>query len=275
MNLARKGEVNARTLPLGKPQLEFLERFAMSDPGAIWFREVADDTLRMFNQGYLDYDRALWNRAVKKGPMPRLSRLLTGRLSEEGQFASDLEVFKFGAYEGAGAMAQPAGIGLGNKGMQCQFPTSEELVDPQAILSHEFGHTRYGDPDSAGTLVGEARTVERYENPVRVRNGYEPRTMYFQRTDQGSLEPRKDSLLSRLKILEKEKGISIQDLRAVERYHCDCFGPLPVILECEVRERKPGKDLTEPASEHNCRLNWKGDQAPMPTQPLPIMKKPE
>ncbi|MCP5191152.1 MAG: hypothetical protein H6988_12315 [Pseudomonadales bacterium] len=264
INLARKGEVNARTLPLAQPQLEFLERFAMSDAGAVWFREVADDTLRMFNQGYLDYDRALWNRAVKNGPMPRLSRLLTGRLSEEGQFASELEVFKFGAYHGPGAMAQPAGIGLGNKGMQCQFPTSEELVDPQAILSHEFGHTRYGDPDSAGTLLGEARTVELYENPVRVRNGYEPRTVYFQRTNQGGLEARKDSLLDRLKILEKDKGISVRDLRAVERYHCDCPGPLPVILDCEVRELPPGQDLSQPTTKHDCKLHWKGDQALVP-----------
>lgn len=259
LNLARKGEVNPRTLPLAPAQISFLERFALSDAGAVWFREVADDTLRLFNLGYLEYDRALWRQAVKSGHIPRLSQLLTGRLTEAGQFAADLQVFKFGAYPGPGAVAQPAGIGLGDAGMKCQFPTSEELVDPLAVLSHEFGHTRYGDPDSAGTLLGEARTVERYENPVRVRNGYEPRTVYFLRTDQGGLEARKDSLLDRLKILEKEKGISVEDLRAVERYHCDCPGPLPVILECEVRELPPGPDLTQPTTKHDCKLHWKGE----------------
>jgi hypothetical protein len=268
LNLARKGEVNPRTLALAPAQIDFLERFALSDAGAVWFREVADDTLRLFNLGYLEYDRALWRKAVKSGQMPRLSRLLTGRLSEAGQFAADLQVFKFGAYHGPGAVAQPAGIGLGDAGMKCRFPTSGELVDPHAVLSHEFGHTRYGDPDSAGTLLGEARTVELYENPVRVRNGYEPRTVYFQRTNQGGLEARRDSLLDRLKILEKEQGISVEDLRAVERYHCDCPGPLPVILDCEVRELPPGPDLAQPTTKHDCKLHWKGESPlPAPSQP--------
>jgi hypothetical protein len=268
INLARKGEVNARTLPLSPEQIAFLERFALSDAGAIWFKEMADDTLRLFNAGYLGYDQALWKRALKSGHMPRLSELLTGRLTEAGQFVADLQLFKFGAYQGPGALAQPGGIGLGDLGLKCHFPTSDELVDPHAVLSHEFGHTRYGDPDSAGTLLGEARTVERYENPVRVRNGYEPRSVYFQRNDQGNLEARKGSLLERLKILEKEKGISIQDMKSVNRYHCDCPGPLPVILECEVRELPPGKELTDPATEQNCTLRWKGDPVPMPV-PLP------
>ncbi len=257
INLARKGEVNTRTLALPPPQLELLERFALGDAGAVWLREVADDTLRLFNKGYLEYDQDMWRRALKSGHMPRLSRLLTGRLTEAGQFAEDAQVFKFGAYSGPGAMAQPGGIGLGDAGLRCHFPSSNELVDPHAILSHEFGHTRYGDPDSAGTLLGEARTVERYENPVRIRNGYEPRTLYFERTNQGNLEPGRGSLLDRLKILEREKGISIVDQRAVDRYHCDCPGPLPVILNCEVRQR-PGTDgVADPAFEHNCKLNWK------------------
>lgn len=262
LNFARKGEVNSRTLALLPRQIELLERFARNDAGAVWLREVADDTLRLLNQGYLEYDRALWLRALKSGRMPRLSQLLTGRLSEAGQFAADLEVFKFGAYAGPGAVAQPGGIGLGDAGLRCHFPSSDELVDPHAILSHEFGHTRYGDPDSAGTLLGEARTVERYENPVRVRNGYEPRTLYFERSDQGKLEPGKGSLLDRLKILEREKGISITNQGKVDRYHCDCPGPLPVILNCEVRQRPGADGVIDPAFEHDCKLNWKPEPAP-------------
>ncbi len=262
LNFAHKGEVNSRTLALLPQQIELLERFAMGDAGAVWLREVADDTLRLFNKGYLDYDKMLWRRALKSGRMPVLSALLSGRLSEAGQFAEDAEVFKFGAYAGPGAVAQPGGIGLGDAGLRCHFPSSDELVDPHAILSHEFGHTRYGDPDSAGTLLGEARTVERYENPVRVRNGYEPRALYFERTGQGKLEPGKGSLLDRLKILEREKGISIADQRTVDRYHCDCPGPLPVILNCEVRQRPEADGIVEPAFEHDCKLTWKPEQSP-------------
>ncbi|MDP2433734.1 MAG: hypothetical protein Q8O33_17165 [Pseudomonadota bacterium] len=295
LNFAHKGEVNTRTLALLPQHIELLERFALSDAGAVWFREVADDTLRLFNKGYLEYDQALWRRALSSAPgsgkspepppvgaksilgrpgdrlesgrIPKLSQLLTGRLTEAGQFAEDAQVFKFGAYAGPGAMAQPGGIGLGDAGLRCHFPSSDELVDPHAILSHEFGHTRYGDPDSAGTLLGEARTVERYENPVRVRNGYEPRTLYFERTDQGKLEPGKGSLLERLKILEREKGISITDQLTVDRYHCDCPGPLPVFLNCEVR-RRPGADgITSPAFEHDCKLNWKPEPQDVDTRP--------
>ena len=264
MNFARKGEAHPLGLPLAKPQIELLERFAMSDAGAVWLREVADDTLRLFNKGYLEYGKALWKKSVAKGVLPPLSRLLTGRLTEAGQFAGDARVFLFSGYAGPGAMAHPGAIGLGDAGLRCQFPSSGELVDPFAVISHEFGHTRYGDPTSSGTLLGEARTVERYENPVRIRNGYEPRTLYFQRTAQGGLEARKDSLLDRVLKLEREKGISVTDMAAVDRYHCDCPGPLPVILDCEVRQL-PGTDgILEPASEHDCKLNWKPDSLPVP-----------
>jgi hypothetical protein len=264
MNFARKGEAHPLGLPLAKPQTELLERFALSDAGAVWLREVADDTLRLLNKGYLNYDKALWKKSVAEGKPPRLSSLLTGRLSEKGQFAGDARVFLFSGYAGPGAMAHAGAIGLGDAGLRCQFPSSGELVDPFAVISHEFGHTRYGDPASSGTLLGEARTVERYENPVRLRNGYELRTLYFQRTAQGGLEARKDSLLDRLLKLEREKGISVADMTAVERYHCDCFGPLPVILDCEVRERPGANGIQEPASEHDCKLHWKPDSMPVP-----------
>ncbi len=266
LNFARKGEAHPLGLPLARPQIELLERFAMSDAGAVWLREVADDTLRLFNKGYLEYDKALWKKSVAKGVLPSLSKLLTGRLTEAGQFAGDAQVFLFSGYAGPGAMAHPGAIGLGDAGLRCQFPSSGELVDPFAVISHEFGHTRYGDPTSSGSLLGEARTVERYENPVRLRNGYEPRALYFQRTAQGGLEARKDSLLDRVLRLEREQGISVSDMAAVDRYHCDCPGPLPVILECEVRQRPGADGILEPASEHDCKLNWKPDS--MPTLPL-------
>lgn len=273
VNFARKAEAHPLGLPLAAPQIALLERFALADAGAVWLREVADDTLRLFNKGYLQYDKALWKKSAAKGLAPALSKLLTGKLSEKGQFAGDARVFLFSSYAGPGAMAHAGAIGLGDAGLRCQFPSSGELVDPHAILSHEFGHTRYGDPASSGTLLGEARTVERYENPVRVRNGYEPRVLYFQRTSQGGLEARKDSLLDRLLKLEREKGISVADMTAVERYHCDCFGPLPVILDCEVRQRPVGDASLEPGTEHDCKLHWKPDSFPAPGKD-PIKRKP-
>lgn len=272
VNFARKAEAHPLGLPMAAPQIALLERFALSDAGAVWLREVADDTLRLFNKGYLEYDKALWKKSVSKGrPLP-LSKLLTGRLSEKGQFAGDAGVFLFSGYAGPGAMAHAGAIGLGDAGLRCQFPSSGELVDPHAVLSHEFGHTRYGDPASSGTLLGEARTVERYENPVRVRNGYEPRVLYFQRTAQGGLEARKDSLLDRVLKLERERGISVTDMTPVDRYHCDCLGPLPVILDCEVRQHPGADGVLEPASEHDCKLIWKPDSFP-PVKSL-IERKP-
>ena len=263
VNFARKGEAHPLGLPLGVNQIDLLQRFALSDAGAVWLREVADDTLRLVNKGYLDYDRKLWRQAVARGRLPPLSKLLTGRLSETGQFAGDAGVFLFSGYAGPGAMAHAGAIGLGDKGLSCRFPSSGELVDPHAILSHEFGHTRYGDPASSGTLLGEARAVERYENPVRARNGYEPRVLYFERTPQG-LAPRKDSLLERVLKLEREKGISVQDMTPLERYHCDCPGPLPVVLDCEVRQRPGADGVLEPASAHDCKVQWKPDSFPPP-----------
>lgn len=278
INMARKGEAHPLGLPLAAPQLALLERFALSDAGAVWLREIADDTLRLFNQGYLEYDKTLWERSVDKGRLPPLSRLLTGRLTETGLFAGDAQVFKFSGYAGPGAMAHPGAIGLGDGGLKCQFPSSHELVDPYAIISHELGHTRYGDPSSAGTLLGEARTVELYENPVRIRNGYEPRALYFERINQGAVEAKKSGLVERLLRLEREKGIAIKEMSTINRYHCDCPGPLPIIIECEVRERTSGEDATDatkskPAFDRDCKVNWKPDTQIMPRLPIILPKE--
>lgn len=93
--MARKAEAHPLGLPLAEPQRALLERFAMSDAGAVWLREIADDTLRLFNRGYLEYDQAMWQRAVKQGHVPLLSKLLTGRLTETAQFAGDAQISNF------------------------------------------------------------------------------------------------------------------------------------------------------------------------------------
>jgi hypothetical protein len=258
LNLARKaGEIKPRSLPLTPAQEALLERFALSDAGAVWMREVVDDTLRLFNRGDLEARREVWSQARKTGRMTKLAALLTGKLSEGGQFSQEAALFKFYATTGEGAAAEPGIIGLGDAGFRCQFPASSQMVDPHAILSHEFGHTRYGDPTSAGSLAGEAATVEHYENPVRQRNGYEPRTVYYVRQPSGELKAQKSGLLSRLIHLQTVEGISVEDRRAIEQIHCECPAPLPVILDCEVRQKSGADGITESTSEQDCKLTWK------------------
>lgn len=189
--------------------------------------------------------------------MPELSALLTGRLSEGGLFSRGDSLFKFYAYPGEGASAEPGIIGLGDAGFRCEFPASSQMVDPHAILSHEFGHTRYGDPTSAGSLQGEAATVARYENPVRERDGYEPRTVYYLRQPADELKDKKTGRLSRLLHLQTVEGISVEDRRAIEQVHCECPAPLPVILDCEAHEKPDADSVTETGFTHDCKLTWK------------------
>jgi hypothetical protein len=257
-NLARKpGEMKPRSLPITPAQEALLERFALSDAGAVWMREVVDDTLRAFNQGELDASRKVWSEARRSGRMPRFTTLVSGRLSENGQFSEANPLFRFYAYPGEGAQAEPGIIGLGDAGFRCQFPSSDQMVDPHAILSHEFGHTRYGDPNSAGSLAGEAATVEYYENPVRQLNGYEPRTVYYLRAPSGEMKEKKTGLFGQLIHLQTVEGISVEDRRAIEQLHCECPSPLPVILDCTVREKRDSDGIAAPAFGQDCKLTWK------------------
>lgn len=242
VNVVTWARLPPQGLPLETEQIELLERFAMSDVGAVWFREVADDTLRLFNQGYLEYDSALWQRALVAGETPRLSELISGLLSETGQFAQDAAPFRLFAYDGTGAMAAAASVRLGTRGFRCRFPVSGELVDPLAVLSHEFGHTRYGDPRSAGQPLGEALTVARYENPVRVRNGFPPRVVYYLRVDPG-----------RVPIVRELPGNGATPAsNPVWGWYCECQGE-PVTLRPCPEPHADGLPLT---AEETCVLRW-------------------
>jgi hypothetical protein len=255
INLARKGEAHPLGLPLAAPQLELLERFALSDAGAVWLRAITDDTLRLFNQGYLEYDPAVWKRGIKQGRLPPLSELLTGRLTETAQFADDADLFMFSGYAGHGAMAHPGAVGLGDAGIRERFPASNERVDPFAILSHELGHTRYGDPASAGSLQGEANTVTRYENPVRIRNGYPPRALYFVGIHPSGEAPLKRNYMERMLAVERVKGISVNELAAFDRYR---IGLMPIMLDCAARAQ-PAPEFRSADFKSECKLNWKPD----------------
>lgn len=257
VNLCRKpGVVKPRSLPVTPAQEAMLERFAMSDAGAVWMRMVADDSLRHFNRGDLELRRPVWERALRTRRMPKITDLLTGALSEAGLFSQQEPLFCIYAYAGEGAMAEPGLIGLGDAGFRCEFPASSELVDPLAILSHEFGHTRYGDPASAGSLEGEARTVANYENPVRLRNGFEPRTVYYLRAPEGGGAVQREGLLSRLIGWQTVEGITVEDRRAIEQTHCECPAPLPIAVDCVIRAGAPGAESHSSVFGQDCKVRW-------------------
>ncbi len=232
LNLVTQPRVAPMALPLSEEQVTLLERFAHTDAGAVWFRAVADDTLRLFNQGYLEYDAARWRAFLEGGPRPRLSELITGRLSETGLFSQEVTVFRIFAFEGMGSQAGAASVRMGSKGFRCQFQLSGDAVDPFAILSHEFGHSRYGDPKSAGHPLGEARTVARYENPVRLRNGFPPRLMYYLRIESGRPQVTREPLFARLLAWRETPVLRLAELDPVEGLYCECLDVPGKLRDC-------------------------------------------
>ncbi|HRH80938.1 MAG TPA: hypothetical protein PLW81_07820 [Thiobacillaceae bacterium] len=253
LNLVTAYRVVPYALPLSEAQVELLERFARTDAGAVWFREVADDTLRLFNQGYLEYDVGSWQAFLAGGSRPRLSELISGRLSEAGLFAQDAAVFRIYAFHGSGSMGGAASIRMGHAGFRCQFQMSGETVDPFAILSHEFGHSRYGDPWSAGMPLGEARTVARYENPVRLRDGFPPRLVYYLRMDPGRPIGTRDPLYNRLLAWREYKKQDLAELAPVEGLYCECPDTPGALRDC----------LAEP-DPNPCELRWVAVRVPPP-----------
>lgn len=255
LNLVTARRVVPYALPLSETQIEMLERFARTDAGAVWLREMADDTLRLFNQGYLDYDADRWRAFLDGGPRPRLSELITGRLSEAGLFAQDAAVFRIYGYYGNGSMGGAASIRMGHAGFRCQFLMSGETVDPFAILSHEFGYSRYGDPWSAGMPQGEARTVARYENPVRLRDGFSPRLVYYLRMDTARPIGTRDPLYNRLLAWREHKRLDLAELAPVEGLYCECPDTPGALRDC----------LAEPRPSP-CELRWAAVQVEAPEQ---------
>lgn len=247
LNMAYMPRLAPWARPLTEEQVALVARFALSDAGAVWFREMADDTLRLFNRGYLEYDTRLWQAYLDGAVRPPLSALITGRLSDAGQFAQDAAVFRIYAVDGLGATAGAASIRMGLDGFRCQFQVSGEAVDPFAVLSHEFGHSRYGDPRSAGHPRGEARTVARYENPVRIRDGFAPRRVYYLRVDPPTTPAVRDPLLARALAWRDDDTLRISDLDLIKGLLCACEGEVAVLRDC-LALRRDERPL--------CELRW-------------------
>lgn len=180
LHFAKKDEFISGSLEITKEQKDLFHKFAMTDIGSNLIQKVIDDDIEAFNKGYLELNI---DSITDKS---NFVDIISGKLSTDAEFEA-YNLFKVYGYEGGGASGQSGAIALGNKGFKESFATGEK-VDPMAILSHEFGHTKYGDPSSGETLEGEAQTVLKYENPMRKVNGFEDREIYYSPKENISIE---------------------------------------------------------------------------------------
>jgi len=108
-----------------------------------------------------------------------------GELTEEGEFAG---FNPFRIVHGPTAQASLREIQLPER-FASHFSGSGLEIFPLAILHHEFGHTQFGMPPGPDDIITdqhgsrlrvehEMEIVRRFENPVRERYGYKPRTSY-------------------------------------------------------------------------------------------------
>lgn len=168
INIIKESDLNGNESVPQEKVMSLLHQFALSDVGAIWLRRVTDDTIAAINRGYLEVD------ASKK----TLSSLVTGKLTDDAVFDANFVVFKIFSFLGNGATGGGSRISIGENLFKDTFPSSGQKIDPLAIISHEFGHTLYGDPTSGENIHGEARCVEHFENPARVHHHYDERLTY-------------------------------------------------------------------------------------------------
>lgn len=168
INIVKSDELGPNEEIPNEKVMNLLHEFALSDVGAVWLRRVTDDTIANINRGYLEID------PKKK----KLLDLVTGKSTEDAQFDSDFVLFKIYSFSGKGARGGGARVGIGDELFRDTFPSSGQKIDPLAIISHEFGHTRYGDINSGEHIHGEADCVEHFENPARIHNHYDERLTY-------------------------------------------------------------------------------------------------
>lgn len=201
INLLKESDLSLQRLSPSQKTIVLIKKFALSDSGAIWLRRVTADTVEAINNGYYILSPSAAN-------CDSISGLVTGELSEKAifdPFFSRLQIYE---YIGYGAVATSGSIGFGSLGFKKKFISSKELVDPIAIISHEFGHTKYGDPTTSGFIQGEAYVVKKYENPVRIKNGYTPRTSYCEISSNTSIDIESGKISNTDCRGDKDSGIS-------------------------------------------------------------------
>ncbi len=109
-----------------------------------------------------------------------------GELTEEGEFAGYLPFRVVHSPDTAAASLREVRL---PERFATHFKGSGQRVFPLAIVHHEFGHTQFGQPAKPHEIVTdqhgsrlhvehEMEIVEKFENPVRLRYGYEARESY-------------------------------------------------------------------------------------------------
>lgn len=142
-----------------------VEEYVRTDFGQEMVGKVLQDYATAQANGYLDQD---------------------GELTIEGQFAN-FTPFRIVRSTGS-AQATLRQIELPDQ-FASHFAHSGQAVHPLAILHHEFGHTQFGTPATAQDIVTdqhgsrlhvdhEMAIVNKYENPVRLRYGFDARQSY-------------------------------------------------------------------------------------------------
>lgn len=166
LHLANKeDEVFAGSFPVSTQLKLFLYHFALSDAGALWVQQVVNFDLYLIQNQY-------YKVRVKNNKL---------QITETDKFLFEVAYSKF--YIIQTPLPTHAGgnfIAIQNNFLNKKvFSQSKQKIDHQAILSHEFGHTQFGDPSTRANIYMEAETVRRYENPVRKLNNFLPRKTYF------------------------------------------------------------------------------------------------
>ncbi|MBT9583870.1 hypothetical protein IV102_11030 [bacterium] len=157
--------------------LKVIQEYLGSDFGQEMASKVVADFDRSLAQGHLSAD---------------------GEVTLEGQLAG-YEPFRI-VHGERGAQASLNRIWM-PQNFPSHFAASGQAILPVAILHHEFGHTKYGTPagptdvvtDEHGSRLSvdhELEIVNRYENPVRLRYGYEPRHSYHNHLGEKAENPR-------------------------------------------------------------------------------------
>jgi len=153
-------------------QSQLLKDFFSHPAGKIWGKAILDELSIWIKKGYFELN-------LRSGESKALQDCFLYELSEDGEFEIKARLFRVSFVDDFGAFGTGSRLIIGKLGSH--FSHGKQKIDPIAIYSHEFGHTRYGNMGNAEseTILGEACTVKLYENPVRLFNGFKPRNSYY------------------------------------------------------------------------------------------------
>lgn len=174
MDIFWKMAVDEATEPSSQ-QRQLLDDFLKHPAGQVWLKAFLEELMDFTEKGYFKLELPRVQGSFS------LLEVISPDLSYDGEVEIAPRLFKVKFMETKGAYAQGSTLHLGKIGKK--FPFGGQQVDPIAIISHEFGHTRFGNMTNADseTILGEACTVKLYENPVRAMNQFESRKTYYSR----------------------------------------------------------------------------------------------